>query len=392
METHKVALVGGGLAEWGVRKATWGELVQEAVGELFASTRNLDAKDIDSLFVGAAQPERLAFQSHVAPMVAELAGVKPSRVIRRVELACASGQSAIHDAYFAIAAGISEVALVVGVEKMNLPSMAEATTSMANVLDRAWDGVHGGTAPPFFAMVAQRHMLEYGTTAEQLAAVSVKNHRFANTNPKAHFYSKTFTKEKILSSPMVSPPLRLGDCSPMTDGAGAVLLVREDLARRYTDTPVWVTATSQYSDFHNLANMPSLSSWVGLKRAAGDLYHKASIAPSQIDVAEVHDCFTISEVIEYEELGFCPKGDGGRFAADGQGDIGGKVVVNPRGGLLGCGHPLGATGIGQAVELLGQFQSSVPKARLVSGATKALAHNLSGSANVHTLTMYARAN
>ncbi len=387
---RKVALVAGGLSTWGIRPATWGELLQEAGQELFANARNLDAKDVDSLFVGAAQPERLAFQSHVAPMAAELLGVRPSRFVRRVELACASGQTAIQDAYVAIASGLSDVALAVGVEKMNLPSMAEATTSMANVLDRAWDGVHGGTAPPFFAMVAQRHMMEYGTTAEQMATVSVKNHRFANSNPKAQFYAKTFAKEKLLTGPMVSPPLRIGDCSSMTDGAGAVLLVGEELASKYTDTPAWVAATSQYTDFHNLANMASLTEWTGLRRAAQDLYARGRTDAAHIPLAEVHDCFTISEIVEYEDLGFCPKGAGGKFAAEGQSDLGGSVVVNPRGGLLGCGHPLGATGIGQAVEVLGQFQSTVPAARLVKGASQALTHNLSGSANVHTLTLYRR--
>lgn len=389
---RKVALVAGGLSTWGVRQATWSDLVQEAGNALFSSARNLEAKDVDSLFVGAAQPERLAFQSHVAPMAAELLGIRPWRAIRRLELACASGQAAIHDAYAAIASGQSDTAIVLGVEKMNLPSMAEATTSMADVLDRAWDGVQGGTAPPFFAMVAQRHMKEYGTTAEQMALVSVKNHRFANTNPKAQFYSKTFSKEKVLSSPMVSPPLRLGDCSSMTDGSGAILLVGEELARKYTDTPVWIAGTSQYSDFHNLANMPSLSSWVGLRKAADEVYRRGSVSSKDIDFAEVHDCFTISEIIEYEELGFCPKGQGGRFVEEGQSDLGGQVVVNPRGGLLGCGHPLGATGIGQAVEVLEQLQVRVPEARLVKGATTALTHNLSGSANAHTLTLYRREN
>ncbi len=389
---RKVAVVAGGVSTWGVRSATWGELVQEAGNALFSSARSLGAKDVDSLFVGAAQPERFAFQSHVAPMTAELLGLHPWKVLRRNELACASGQAAIQDAYAAIASGLSDVAVVLGVEKMNIPSMAEATTSMANVLDRAWDGVQGGTAPPFFAMAAQRHMHEYGTTAEQMALVSVKNHKFANTNPKSQFYSKTFTKEKILSSPMVSPPLRLGDCSSMTDGSGAVLLVSEEKARTYTDTPVWISATAQYTDFHNLANMPSLSSWTGLKKAASELYQKGGIDPTDIDFAEVHDCFTISEIIEYEELGFCKKGQGGKFIQEGQSDLGGKVTVNPRGGLLGCGHPLGATGIGQAVEVLEQFQSKVPAARHVKDAEVALTHNLSGSANVHTLTLYRREN
>lgn len=390
--TRRVALVGGGASTFGVRAATWSELVQEAGHAAFGNLRNFSAADVDSLFVGAAQPERLAFQSHVAPLAAELLGLRPWKVVQRTELACASGQSAIRSAYAAIAAGLSDVAAVVGVEKMNLPSMAEANTSMANVLDRSWDGVHGATAPPFFAMCAQRHMLEHGTTEEQMARVSEKNHRFANSNPTAQFYAKQFTREKLLKLPMVAPPLRLGDCSSMTDGAAGVLLVAEELARKYTDTPVWIAGTGQHTHFHNLAGAGSLSSWPGLKAAAAEAFRSARLAPKDVDMAEVHDCFTISEIIEYEEIGFCAKGEGGKFAQDGQSDLGGSVVVNPRGGLLGCGHPLGATGVAQAVEVLQQLQRTVPPVRQVPDAEVALVHNLSGSANVHSLMLYRRDN
>ncbi|MDE1820122.1 MAG: 3-ketoacyl-CoA thiolase [Euryarchaeota archaeon] len=390
--TRRVAVVAGGLSSFGVRSATWSELVQEAGHAAFGNIRNFSSKDVDSLFVGAAQPERLAFQSHVAPLAAELLGFEPWKILQRTELACASGQSAIRSAYAAISAGLSDVAAVVGVEKMNLPSMAEANTSMANVLDRAWDGVHGATAPPFFAMCAQRHMLEYGTTAEQMAMVSEKNHRFANTNPSAQFYSKQFSRDKLLKLPMVAPPLRLGDCSSMTDGAAGVLLVAEELARKYTDTPVWIRGTGQHSSFHNLSGAGSLSTWPGLKAAAQEAFRSAKLAPQDLDLAEVHDCFTISEIIEYEEIGFCAKGEGGTFVQEGQSDLGGKVVVNPRGGLLGCGHPLGATGVAQAVEVFQQLQGSAPPARQVPGAELALVHNLSGSANVHSLMIYGREN
>ena len=389
---RRVALVAGGLSTFGVREATWSELVQEAGAAAFRDIPNFSSKDVDSLFVGAAQPERLAFQSHVAPLAAELLGFEPWKILQRTELACASGQSAIRSAYAAIASGLSDVAAVVGVEKMNLPSMAEANTSMANVLDRTWDGVHGATAPPFFAMCAQRHMLEYGTTAEAMAAVSEKNHRFANTNPTAQFFSKQFTREKLLKLPMVAPPLRLGDCSSMTDGAAGVLLVAEELARRYTDTPVWVLGSGQHSHFHNLSGAGSLSTWPGLRAAAQEAFRSARVEPKDIDVAEVHDCFTISEIIEYEDIGFCRKGEGGRFAQDGSSDLGGQVVVNPRGGLLGCGHPLGATGVAQAVEVLQQLQGRAPASRQVQGAETALVHNLSGSANVHSLMIYGREN
>jgi acetyl-CoA C-acetyltransferase len=315
-------------------------------------------------------------------------GLRPTRILQRTELACASGQAAIRSAYAAIAAGLSDVAVAVGVEKMNLPSMAEANSAMGCVMDRAWDGPHGATAPPFFAMVAQRHMLEYGTTEEQMAAVSEKNHRFANTNPNAQFFDKTFPRDKLLRLPLIAPPLRLGDCSSMTDGAAAVVLVAGERVARYTDRPAWVRGTGQYSDFHNLANAGSLTDWVGLRHASRQALSQAKISVRDLDLAEVHDCFTISEIIEYEALGLCAPGEGGAFAADGRGEVGGDLVVNPRGGLLGCGHPLGATGISQALEVFQQFAGAVPSTRQAPDAEWALVHNLSGSANVHSVMVY----
>ncbi|MFI5414962.1 MAG: thiolase C-terminal domain-containing protein [Candidatus Lutacidiplasmatales archaeon] len=383
-----VSLVGGACAKFGVRAATWAELAQEAGEALFRAVPALASPDVDSLFVGAAEPERFAFQSHVAPFAAEQLGLSPRRVLQRTELACASGQSAIRSAYASIASGLSDVAVALGVEKMNLPSMAEANSSMACVMDRAWDGAHGATAPPFFAMVAQRHMLEHGTTEEALAAVSEKNHKFANSNPTAQFYDKTFDRAKLGRLPMVAPPLRLGDCSSMTDGAAAVVLVAEELAKKYTDTPVRIRGTGQYADFHNLANAGSLTDWVGLRNASGEAYRSAGIGPGDVDFAEIHDCFTISEIVEYEALGFCGPGEGGQYALDGRSGLGGDVVVNPRGGLLGCGHPLGATGVAQAVEVFDQFSHRVPAARQVPDPHWALVHNLSGSANVHSVMIY----
>ncbi len=390
MNVREVALVGGTTTRFGVRASTWAELAQEVGAALFRAVPELRSEDVDSFFLGAAEPERFAFQSHAAPFAAEQMGLRPTRIIQRTELACASGQSAIRSAYAAIASGLADVAVAAGVEKMNLPSMAEANTSMACVLDRAWDGPHGATAPPFFAMVAQRHQLEYGTTDEQMAAVSEKNHRFANANSDAQFYEKKFDRAKLLRLPLVAPPLRLGDCSSMTDGAAAVVLTSADLARKYTDRPAIIRGSGQYSDFHNLANAGSLTDWVGLRRAAREAFDRAGVGPEAIDVAEVHDCFTISEIIEYEMFGWADPGRGGAFAADGQGDQGGKLLVNPRGGLLGCGHPLGATGIAQAVEVYRQFAHDVPASRAAPDPEWALVHNLSGSANVHSVMIYQR--
>ena len=389
-ELREVAIAGGATIKFGIRAATWSELAQEVGAALFRAVPNLRSEDVDSLFVGAAEPERFAFQSHVAPLAAEQMGVKPHRILQRTELACASGQSAIRSAYAAIASGLSEVAVAVGIEKMNIPSMAEANSAMGCVMDRAWDGVHGATAPPFFAMVAQRHMLEHGTTPEQMSMVSEKNHRFANANPTAQFHEKVFDRAKLERLPLVAPPLRLGDCSSMTDGAAAVVLTTSKRARELSGTTAVVRGTGQYSDFHNLANAGSLTEWHGLTHASREALRGAGIGVDALDLAELHDCFSISEIVEYEALGLCRPGDGGKFVADGMADLGGKVVVNPRGGLLGCGHPLGATGIAQAVEVFQQFEGKLPKGRQVPEPEWALVHNLSGSANVHSVMVYQR--
>ncbi|UCH90270.1 MAG: 3-ketoacyl-CoA thiolase [Thermoplasmata archaeon] len=374
-----------------MRNATWRELVQEAGKALFDSLPNLDKKDVDSLFVGAAEPERFAFQAHAAPMVGEQLGVFPSRVIARTELACASGQAAIRYAYGMIATGMSDIALCLGVEKMNLPNMAEAQSSMTCVLDREWEGVHGASAPPFFALCMQRHMKDYGTTREQVAQVSVKNHHFSTMNPYAQF-QKEFTIEKIVKSFMVSPPLTLFDCSGITDGAAGVIMASEEKVKELnlTDTPVYIKGSGQASGGNLMNGHESLSTWEPCKLAAKQAYQSAGITADDIDVAEVHDCFTISEIIEYEDLGFCEKGSGGKFIEDGQADIGGKVAVNTRGGLLGMGHPLGATGISQAIAIMEQLRGEAPKGRAVDGAKIGLTHNLSGSSNVHSILIYGR--
>lgn len=386
---RKVAIVGGGLAKFGIRNATWKELAQEAGKAVFDDVKNLAPKDIDSLFVGAAQPERFAFQTHVAPMAAEQLGIFPTRVVARTELACASGQAAIRYAWACIASGLSEIALCVGVEKMNIPNMAEAQTSMTNVLDREWDGVHGASAPPYFAMCAQRHMKEYGTTREQLALVSVKNHHFSTTNPFAQF-QKEFTVEKVISGPVVAPPLTLFDCCGITDGAAAVILTSAERAKEFTDVPMYILGSGQSTIGNLVTNLKSLTTWEPLKVAAKEAFKSAKITVDDIDLAELHDCFTISEIIEYEDFGFCKKGEGGKFIEEGQSNIGGKVAVNTRGGLLGTGHPLGATGIAQAIELLQQFRGDVPKERYVKGAELGLTHNLSGAANMHSVMIYGR--
>jgi len=302
---------------------------------------------------------------------------------------CASGQSAIRYAWACVASGLSDIAVAFGVEKMNMPNMAEAHTNMSCVLDREWDGVNSLSAPPFFAMTAQRHMLEYGTTEEQMAKVCVKNHHYSSMNPLAHF-PKEVTVEDVMKSLMVAPPLKLLDCSGITDGAAGVVLVPAEEAKKYTDAPMYVIGSGQASIGNSINSLANITEWVPLKMAAQEALRSANISLADIDIAELHDCFTISEIMEYEAFGWCEKGKGGKFIDEGQSYIGGKIAVNPRGGLLGCGHPLGATGILQAFDILQQFRGEVPKGRLVEGAEVAIAHNLSGPANVHSILVYSR--
>lgn len=385
----QVAIVAGGEAKAGKRAASWRELAQEAGKALFEDVNNLSPKDVDSIFVGAAQPERFAFQSYVAPLVAEHLGITPRKVIARTELACVSGQAAIRYAWNCVASGMSDIAVAIGVEKMYQPDMAEAQTTMTCVLDREWDGVNCFSAPPIFAVTAQRHMYEFGTTQEQMALVSVKNHHYSSLNPIAHL-QKEVTVEDVLKSPVIAPPLRLFDCCPMTDGSAGIILVRAEDAKKYTDTPMYLIGSGQCAIGNAINNLASLTDWVPLRMAAKEAWRTAKISKEDVDIAEVHDCFTISEIMEYEGLGFCEKGKGGKFIEDGESYIGGKVAVNPSGGIMGCGHPLGATSIYHTLELLKQFRGDVDKGRYVEGAEIGLQHSLSGAANQHSILVCSR--
>ena len=235
-------------------------------------------------------------------------------------------------------------------------------------------------------MIAARHMKEYGTTNEQMALVSVKNRRNGARNPIAQF-RKPVTVEEVFASKMVSKPLNLFDCCPITDGAAAVVLASEDRAKDFTDKPIWIRGIAQVGSGNNTANVPGWAQWPSLRAAAANAYKMAGVGPDDIDVAEVHDCFTISEIIEYEELGFCEKGEGGKFIEAGLSDYGGKVVVNPGGGLLSRGHPFGATGVAQGIEMMQQLRGEAGE-RQVPNAKIGLTHNLSGFATEHTILIY----
>ena len=327
----KVALVGAGVSKFGVRKASYRDLIWEAGKACFDSIPAIKPRDVEGLVVGSVMPERTAFQSHISSLAAEALGIKPSALSARTEHMCASGTVGIRYAYAFIAAGLADLVMVLGVEKLNQPTADEAILNMGTGVDREWEASFGLTAPPCFALAAQRHMAQYGTTEEQLARIGVKNHTHASKNPNAHF-QKGATLAQVLGSRMISSPLRLFMCSPITDGAAAVLIASEDRARSLTDKPVWIRGTAQALDGFQLTSLhEDYAHWPALARAAQSAYRMAGVTARDVNVAEVHDCFAIAELIAYEELGFCGKGEGGPFVAQGRSDYGGDVVVNPRG-------------------------------------------------------------
>lgn len=386
---RKVCLIAGGMCQWGVREATLRDMFQEAGKACFDDNKTVTNKDIDGLLVASAYTERCSVQTHLAPLVAEYLGIKPTKICARVELLCASGSSGIILATGLIASGMADVVMVIGGEKLYMPEKWETFYSEIASVDHDWDGAQGlGLPPPAFAMVAQQHMKLYGTKKEQLAMVSVKNRRNARNNPKAQFRDPITLQDCLNAKPIV-PPLTLLDCCPITDGCAAVILAAEERAKDLTNKPlVYVLGHSQ-ATLHNMsANMPNWTTWEALKIAAKQAYQSAGIKPTDLDVAQTHDCFTISEIIEYEDLGFCEKGEGGRFIQEGKSDFGGQIPINTDGGLLSCGHPFGGTGIRQAIEIMRQLRGDA--AQQVPNAQLGLTHNLSGFIAAHTIVIYGR--
>lgn len=386
---RNVCIIAGGMCQWGIREATLRDMFQEAGKACFEDNKAVTNKDIDGLIVASAYTERCSFQTHLAPLVAEYLGIKPRSICARVELLCASGSSGIIMAYALIRSGIADVVMVAGGEKLYLPEKWEIFYSEMASVDHDWDGAQGlGLPPSLFAMVAKQHMKQYGTTKEQLALVAVKNRRNALNNPKAQF-REPITLETALTAKTIVLPLGLYDCCPITDGCSAVILAYEEKAKDLTDQPlVYIKGTGQATLNNMSANMPSWTTWEALKIAVKKAYADAKVGPQEIDVAQTHDCFTISEIIEYEDLGFCKKGEGGFFMKEGKSDFGGKVPVNTDGGLIGCGHPFGGTGIRQAIEIMKQLQGRA--SRQVEGAEIGLTHNLSGLIAAHTVLIYGR--
>ncbi len=391
MAKRNACIIAGGMSKWGVREASLVDLFQEAAKECLNDIPGLKPKDIDGLLVATSYAGRCSFQVNTAPVVAERIGVKPTSICARVDVLCAGGSTGILMAKGLIEAGMADIIMVIGGEKLYTPEKWEVFYSELASIDHDWDAPNGlGLPPPFFALTAKEHMKRYGTTKEQLAHVSVTNYYHGHNNPKAQFQKK-LTLEEALNAPPVVTPLTLYDCCPITDGAAAVIIACEEKAKDLTDRPlVYIRGGAQVSLHSVSANWPGehLADWAHLRVAAKKAYENAKVGPDDIDVAQTHDCFTISEVIEVEEFGFCKKGEGGPFVEAGEIKVGGKIPINTDGGLLSCGHPFGATGIRQAMEILKQLQGRATNQ--VEGAEIGLTHNLSGLNVEHTVVIYGR--
>jgi acetyl-CoA C-acetyltransferase len=379
-----VSIVSAGLSKFGRREGMLcREIFAEATHEAFSRCPNLDPiKDIEALFVGH-MGESYEHQGHTGPTLADWVGLLPKAAIR-IESACASSGSALRIGISSILSGFHKVVLVGGVEKMTHRTTAEVTEFLAMASDMPFEQWNGLTFPGLYALMATAHMYQYGTSEEQLACVAVKNHHNGSLNPKAHM-QKEITLEKALSSMIVAFPLKLFDCSLITDGASCLILTHPDIAKKFTDTPIQIVGSGQASDTIGLYERESLTSLKAAKIAGQEAYKMAGIKPKDVDVAEVHDCFTIAEILAYEDLNFCEEGNGGKLVQEGVTEIGGKLPVNPSGGLKSKGHPVGATGTAQTYEIYMQLTGQAEK-RQVAGAEIGLSHNVGGSgatANVH---------
>lgn len=374
---RRVAVVAAGSTKFGDSPVGVKELLRGALRACADSAdRGVDLHQVREAYVGS-----LGFGGgQLGNLAATLNEIYGLRLVsaRRVENACASGGFAFRDAYLAVASGEADYALAAGVERMNDQPALRRRFWLGVSGETEWERMAGLTFPGVYAMMASRHMAEYGTTREDLAAVAVKNHAHGALNDKAQF-RKAVTVEEALAAPMVAAPFGVFDCCGTTDGAAAVLLAAEEQAREVTDTPLWVAASAGASDHLALHERPSVTRLDATVAAGREAFRKAQVEPKDIDVAEVHDCFTIAEILALEDLGFCKKGEGGAFTREGQSKIGGAVAVNTSGGLKAKGHPLGATGVGQIYELFRQLRGEAEAGRRVEGAQAALAHNVGGS-------------
>jgi acetyl-CoA C-acetyltransferase/acetyl-CoA acyltransferase len=382
---RRVAVIGAGVTKFGKHDRTSGELFAEAAVDALADA-GLSPKAIQALYYGNVVGGETEHQLHTGPQAASILGI-PTVPTTRFETACASSHAAFRHAVMEIASGVSDIVLVGGAERvLNVPT-ADSTEYFAYASDASWEQPLGLTFPGVFALVARAHMTKYGTTEAQMAAVAVKNHKHGALNPKAQF-QKEITLDTVLRSAYIADPLKLYDCCPFTDGGAAIVLASEDVARKHRRA-VWVLGTAAASDSMLLGDKKDLSRVMATERAAKAAYAQAGKSPADVDVVELHDCFTIAEIVATEGLGLFEPGAGGLAAEKGWTSLGGKVPVNPSGGLKAKGHPIGATGAAQIAEIVTQLRGAADR-RQVDGAKVGLTHTLGGNTATVLVSLFGR--
>ena len=350
-------------------------LAVEAGQKALADAR-VEPGAVEAFFLGNFAGPSFVGQNHLAPYVASALGITDVPATR-FEAACASSGAAFYHAVSSVAAGLHDIVVVAGVEKMTSQPTPKVTEILAGAGDMSGEGKAGATFPALFAMIARRHMYQYGTTREQLAAVAVKNHANGAKNPLAHM-RKVITIEQALAGKPVSDPLTVYDCSLISDGAAAVVLAPLDRAREFMDKLIKVRAVAQTSDMLALDEKDDITTFRAVQTAAAKAYKMAGVTPSDIEFAEVHDCFTIAEILAIEDLGFVRKGEGGPYTQSGATCLHGERPVNASGGLKSKGHPVGATGVGQICDLMQQIRGEAG-VRQLRRHSLGLAQNLGGS-------------
>jgi len=384
---RRVAVVAGGHSKFGKRyDATVRELCAEAFKPILDEGITQDMIDASVLSYAASQ---FTGQGAGSALIADYLGLQDKPHLR-VESACATGTASLRAAWGMVASGLYDVMLVLGVEQMNRVTSAQATELMARAGDMRWEYPYGVSFPAFYALMASRYMHEYNLPHEVLSMIAVKSHHYGAQNPKAHLPREVSLEEANNAVP-IARPLNLYDCSLITDGAAAVVIAAEDRVKEFTDEPMWFKGIGAGASEMMIQDRPSLTSIPGAKRAAKAAYKMAGLEPKDIDMAEVHDCFTIAELIAYEDLGFAEPGKGREIVENKENYHDGRIPVNVDGGLKSKGHPLGATGISMTYEILMQMRGKAQKpSRQIDDVQYGLAHNVGQSGQFVNVMIYER--
>ncbi len=412
---REVAIVGAGMSKFGAfpDKNSRDLFAEAFVNCLQSIDKNFEPKDIQALYLGNYSSDLFEGQGHLAPMCAELAGLTPKPALR-TENACASSGIALREGVIAIASGAYDIVLVGGVEKMTDLPTSGVTDTLASAADKIFEFSIGVTFPGLYAMMATARMAKYGTTKEDFMRIGIKNHKNGALNPFAQMNQSVeeIMKKKIAkaekkgqpkpdwkdemdflhdlsANPYIAYPMRLFDCSLVTDGAACLVLTTKELAKKYTDTPIYIVGTGQGSETFAIHDRPSLFSLRSAVNAAQMAYKMAGVEPKDIQIAEVHDCFTIAEMVAMGDLGLWERDDVNRAVREGETALDGRLPLNTSGGLKSKGHPVGATGVAQVVEIFKQMRGEAEGKRQVKFDVEcALTHNVGGSGGSCVVHIY----